>query len=610
MRPLGQYPYVAIDTESTGLYYPRDRAFGFSIATPDGRSAYYDVRARPEALDWLATETEHYKGRIIGHNIKFDYKMLAGCGVRMPMGLLDDTATRACLINEHLLSYTLDDLCWRYLKEKKDKLMYEALAEIFGGLATRNVQMKNIANAKPWVVAPYARKDAELCLRLWEYQQKRIEEDNLHDIVNFERSLIPTLLRTELRGIRINPNRAHEAMDGLTKVLNPMIIRLNEIAGWEVNVNSSPQIKKLLNPWQDTDGQWYVGEAQVPSTKNGGPSISAPVLRELPGEDVKLILNIRSLIKTRDTFLAKHVLEHAVDNVVYPTINQNKNETGGTGTGRLSYSDPAMQQIPSRDKEKAAIVKPVFLPDEDQVWLDTDLASFEVRTFYHLIKEPSILHMYENNPEMDAHGIVAHLTGLPRNASYGGEPNAKQLNLSMIFNQGNGATAEKLGLPWEWDSFRNKSGKIITYKAAGPEAMSVIRQYHARFPGVRTLIDTAKNRALSRGYIFTRFGRRIRFPNGFKAYKASGLLIQSTSADINKKNLILLEDCLNSHNGRLILNTHDSYSISVPRENAEEAFKDAHHTIKNSYPWFRVPLWLEKSGIGNNWAEALGLYNQ
>jgi DNA polymerase I-like protein with 3'-5' exonuclease and polymerase domains len=122
-----------------------------------------------------------------------------------------------------------------------------------------------------------------------------------------------------------------------------------------------------------------VGRELVGTADSGGPSLKAEFLRELDHPAAKLIEEVRSLLKTRDTFLAKHILEHAVGDQVYPTINQTKGEDGGTGTGRLSYTDPAMQQIPSRNKKIAAIVKPCFLPDEGDVWIDLDQASFEVR---------------------------------------------------------------------------------------------------------------------------------------------------------------------------------------------------------------------------------------
>jgi len=316
-----------------------------------------------------------------------------------------------------------------------------------------------------------------------------------------------------------------------------------------------------------------------------------------------MILEQRSLIKTRDTFLKGHVLDSAVGGRVYPTINQSKVEGGGTGTGRLSIQGPAMQQIPSRNKEVAALVKPCFLPDEGHVWLDADMASFEVRVFAHLA---GIGQAYVDDPHMDFHQWVADLTGLVRNAEYGGQPNAKQLNLSMIFNSGNGAIAETMGMDWHWDQFTDKTGKLIRYKKPGKEAMAVIDTYHKKLPGVKRLAEGCKNKAIKRGYIFTKYGRHLRFPRGWKTYKASGLLIQATAADINKENIRLITDVLQPMGGHLLLNTHDSYSMSIPEDVWwKDAFEEVRRAVER--PVLDVPLILDLSGHGNNWANALGL---
>jgi DNA polymerase I-like protein with 3'-5' exonuclease and polymerase domains len=607
---LRRFPYLAYDTETTGLDYPTDRVFGFSLATPNnGWDCYYDIRQTPKAVDWLNDQMLMYNGTVISHNASFDYRMSLASGIYLPLEQMDDTVIRACLIDEHLPAYDLDSLAWRYLRARKDKDLYKDLASMFGGLPTRNVQMRRVADAPVDLIGGYARTDARLALGLWQFQEDEIRRQDkdrikvgLRNIVDFERSLMPTFIRAEMRGIRVDVDAAERAMDALTIQINEAQARLDAIAGWNVNVNSSPQIRKLLDPWQDTGGTWYVGEVPVASTGSGGPSLAAPVLRELGGEEPRLVLDIRSMLKTRDTFLAKHVLEHAHGGRVYPTINQSKGEDGGTGTGRLSYTNPAMQQIPSRNKKVAAIVKPVFLPDEGMVWVDADMDGFEVRVFAHLVKNPAVIRAYEDNPGLDFHQFVADITGLPRNAAYSGQANAKQLNLSMIFNSGNGAIAEKMGMPWGWDTFVGEDGSVVKYKKAGPEAMEVINLYHSRLRGVKDLAEDCKSVAESRGYIHTSLGRRIRFPNGWKTYKASGLLIQSTAADINKENWKIIEEELDGV-GHMILNTHDSYSMSMP-----EDWEPRMNRIKSRIEQpgrLRVPLILDVSGAGPNWWEAV-----
>lgn len=602
---FSEAPYLAFDTETTGLHYPVDRAFGFSIAVPTGETIYMDIRHHPHAIDYFNDEMSRFTGTIICHNASFDYKMADESGLYMPLEQLDDTAIRACLINEHEQSFSLDALAEKYLSERKDQEIYPELAKLFGGRATRNVQMKNMHRAPPELVDPYARKDALLTIRLWEWQRDEIARQGIQDIVTFERRVMAPLIRAEMRGIRVDSKRAEQAMAALTLELEAQQAELNGIVGSEINVDSPKQVKEVFNPKQDEYGEWICDNGRLlPMTETGNPSFSADALRDMEGDRrAELILSIRSTTKTRDTFIGGHVLGHMVGDRVYPTINQNKNAEAGTGTGRLSYTEPAMQQIPSRNKKVAAIVKPIFLPDEGRVWVDADMHSFEVRVFAHLVNNPIILQKYAENSMADFHQMVADLTSLPRNATYSGQPNAKQLNLSMIFNSGNGHTAMQMGMPWEWSSFTGRDGKIVRYQKAGPDALEVIEEYHTKLPGVRLLAERAKQAAETHGYVQTKYGRRLRFPHKFKTYKASGLAIQATAADINKHVILLIEEALGRH-GHLILNTHDSYSMSMP-EVWEPHWYEVKELVEKSFPWFRVPLVMELSGAGANWWEAV-----
>lgn len=597
-------PYIGFDTEGTGTKWPTDRLFGFSVATPDGSTIYLDIRHHGNAIDWFNDEMSRFQGIVICHNASFDYKMSESSSLYLPLDRLDDTVIRQCLIDEHEHSFSLDYLSDKYLGERKESEIYEELARLFGGRATRGVQMKNLHLASPEVVAPYARKDALLALRLWEWQQAEIKKQEIEKICAFERRVMAPLIKAEMRGIRVNPTLAEQAMAKLTLIIDSEQAELNALVGRDLNVNSPKQVKEVFSPKQDERGEWVTDSGvYLPMTGSGNASMDAEVLRGMENDRrAQLILSVRSTIKTRDTFLGGHVLGHMVGGRVYPNINQNKGEDGGTGTGRLSYTDPALQQIPSRNKKVASIVKPVFLPDEDCDWLSLDANSYEVRTFAHLVNNQMILDRYAADEMADFHQMVADLTGLPRNATYSGQANAKQLNLSLLFNSGRGAIAEKLGLPWEWSSFRN-GDKVFKYKRAGPEADAVIDLYHQRVPGVKELADRAKGAAEAYGYVQTKHGRRLRFPNGWKTYKASGLAIQATAADLNKEMWIVTE---NLGMGRhLIMNVHDSYELNVPKGTDAVALKnELQSQWRERAPWFRVPLVLDLNGIGATYWEA------
>ena len=601
---LQKYPYWSFDTETTGLEYKKDEVFGFSVSTPDGKDYYYDVREFPKSKKWITDQAAKFQGKIVMHNASFDIRMSDHSNIFIDPEKCIDTVILACQINEHLFSYSLDDLAKRYLKKEKETTIYQAMADIFGGLATRNVQIGRISQAPSSIVGPYAKMDTRLTLELFEWQCSEIKRQGIESIVGFELDKMPTFIRTEMHGIRIDSDYAEKAQGKLTPIINKKQKQLDKIAGKSINPDSSQQIKAMFDPYETDEGWFTKDGVPVGTTPKGGPSIDAEILRGMDHPASKLILDLRSMHKMRDTFLGKHVLEHSVNGRVYPSINQSKGEDGGTGTGRLSYTGPALQQIPSRNKELAAIIKPAFLPDEGQVWVDCDMASFEVRVFAHLVENLEIYRIYKNDPEADFHQMVADLTGLVRNAEYSGQPNSKQLNLSMIFNSGNGAIAEKMGMPWYWDSFvpRGKMEKDrITYKKPGLEAKRIIDEYHRRLPGIKEFATSQKELAISQGYIETSVGRRLRFPRGYKAYKASGLKIQATAADINKENWKLIESSL-ENNGRLLLNTHDSYGMSI-----DEDWKPHYDRVRNALQRDRlnVPLILDWSGTGHNWHQAL-----
>lgn len=593
---------LAIDTETTGLSRT-DRAFSLSYCLTGGPSGYVDFRC--DSPETFLNLVENTSCPIPAHNASFDYRMMVAAGYTLPLERMDDTVIRATMVNEHEFSYQLDHLAKKYLGQEKDKDIYAEMAELFGGRPTRSAQIHRIVDAPRDAVAKYAIQDAILCHDLWQWQQKEIlrQGDMLQEIVDFERQLMPTIIRNEMAGIRVDVDQAQRAIEVLTREIDAQSAQVFAVVGKKFNYNSSKDVAAIFNP-KKTDNGWITADGFIiPATPGGKPSFSAEALRSIDSPVAKSIIELRSMEKTRDTFLAGHILGNEVGGRVYPSIHQTKGEDGGTGTGRFSYTEPALQQIPSRNKAVASVIKPIFLPEEGQVWVDADMHSFEVRVFAHLVNNAEILAKYEADPESDFHQMVADMTGMPRNAKYSGQANAKQLNLSMIFNSGNGAIAEKMGMPFDWSSFV-KGGKEFKYRVAGEEATAVINEYHRRLPGIKELASRAKKTAETYGYVRTKFGRRMRFPDGQKTYKASGITIQATAADINKKNWMIIEQVLGNR-GRLMLNTHDSYGMSLPEE-WEPVWKEVKREVENGFPWFRVPIILELSGAGPNWWAALG----
>lgn len=605
---LHKFPYFAYDTETTGLQYRRDVVFGFSISTPDGADYYYDIRENPRSIQWFNDAMVHYRGTIICHNASFDYRMSHYTGLYLPLERIDDTVIRAALINEWEKGYSLDYLGEKYLGATKDTEIYEEAARLLGGRATRNVQIGKISQLPSSVVGAYAKQDTRLTLDLWLWQEEEIKSQDIRKIVDFERSVMPIIISTEMAGVNVDLDQAERSKLALTKKIDIMTRNLSRETGFEVNVNSAAHMKQIFKPKEKRGGGWETSDGiPIASTPKGAASLSAESLRGI-GEGIAMdILKIRSLIKTRDTFIDKYVIQSNVGSRVYPNINQMKGESGGTYSGRLSYTGVALQQIPSRNPDIARIVKSLFLPDEGCEWGDTDMASFEVRVAAHLMNDNNILSAYRSDPRADFHQIVADILNIPRTASYSGQINAKQTNLSLIFGSGIGTIAEKMGLDWELSSFTDKeTGELITYKKAGEEMQLFAAKYDKHVPGVRSFLKLAEQTAKNRSWVYTRMGRHLRFGKGQNyPHKAGGLLIQANAADINKQCWKISKELLAQFGTRLTLNVHDSFSFSCPQDqNWVEVMQYFQKRITEETQDMRAPILLDIKPTGKNWYDS------
>jgi DNA polymerase-1 len=587
---------IALDLETTGLRFWLDKIFGVALSVGD-EDYYWDVRRDPWVLHWLSEELPGTK-LWVNHNVKFDALMLMAAGVRFDLTKIDCTMIRAALINEHEYSYDLDTLGRIYLSEGKRTSIYEELAKLFGGAPTKNVQAKNLQRGPVELVGDYAKQDSRLALKLWHWEEEEIERQDLGSVLALERRLLPVVIRMEWGGVPVDVDAAERALVEVRAEIDRKQRDLDALAGFPVNPNPSGSIHRLFGPFTEVEGGAFLSACGTPllRTDGGKPKLDKDALVRLRHPAAPLVLDIRQLKRMENPFLTGHILGHQYNGVIHANFNQTKGDTDhGTGTGRFSVDSPALQQIPKRNKRIAKVIRSIFIPDKGRAWCCADWSQFEFRWFAHFAS-PVLAAAYNANPDIDFHQMVADMTGLPRVMTPGIKGNAKQINLGLAFNMGEGKMAEQMGLEYTIDPDRG-------YLIAGPEAKALFKLYHSRVPGIREFAQKASAVAKDRGYIISKMGRHVRFPGA--TYKASGLIYQVNAADSLKVKMIELDDAAQSGDidARLMLSVHDEENLSV-----EPGDRETIATIKRILEAFgpgdtihmRVPVRTDPA-IGPNW---------
>jgi DNA polymerase-1 len=620
---------VAGDVESTGLaWWKGDHMFGLGIAfrSIEGdlnspiESYYFDTRW-PQVSSWM--ETAFCDVRLwVNHYIKYDAHMMRQANYRYPRSRIACTMIREALIDENQYEYDLERISWKYLgRGKKD--IWPVLAQMFGGPPDKKHQINNLQNAPESVVSPYAQEDARNALEVYEAQEKVIQAESLQRVFELEMRLLAVIVEMERDGVRVDLDRAQQAHKDLNKRVWELQRQLDRMVGKPVNVNSPIQTKQILGVHRKADGYWYTGdnlklEANPPSKTEikaaleegrdpvGTPSLDSVKMQQCKIPEAQIIVDIRGLMKARDTFIETYMLQMSHEGYIHASFNQTRTEDGnGIYTGRISISDPALQQIHKRNKIMAAIVRACFIPDDYFEWSCHDWSQMDFRLFAHFLNDLRINSLYEKDRKTDFHQLTANLTGLPRDRDQKtGGANAKQINLACVFGMGAGELAKQCSLPY--------TVSTKGYLVAGPEAKAMFGKYHRAIPGVRDLQSSVESVAKSRGYIRTQLGRRIRFPDGYGAHKAAGLLYQATAADAMKIKAIELADFLASQRdyvGRLQLLVHDEFDSNLcpgfvrgpglaEMTQLLERFDGEQTPMK-----FRIPI-VADHGYGPNWWEA------
>ena len=575
---------------------------GYSVAV-DGWSGYLPLKHFGGGnLDekivnrWLKKVFECPADKVM-HNAQYDLGWIKQEGFTVN-GRVIDTMMIASLLDEHRFSYSLNALSYDLLnKTKSEKGLTEAAREF--GVDPKAEMWKMPA----MYVGPYAEADAELTLELWKYFSVQLSEQELWGVANLELDLLPCLVDMTMRGVRVDINKVEKTRDSLIKRERDVLKELKRVAGSGIEIWAAQSLAKAF----DNLGINY------PKTEKGAPSFTKAFLQDHQHPVAKLIVQARNLNKTSGTFINSIMTHCRSDGRIHSHINQVRSDDGGTVSGRISMSNPNLQQIPARDPEFGPMIRSLFLPEEGDQWAAVDFSQQEPRILVHyahvfgktrgipLEGAAEFVKAYKTEPDTDFHGLVAEMANIPRKQ-------AKTINLGLIYGMGVAKIGEQLEL---------EEG----------EAKALVKLYHSRVPFVKGLMNGVMNRLndkSSGGALRSLEGRKCRFelwePDTFAmhkalpyqsavdeygpttrlkrafTYKALNRLIQASAADMTKKAMVNLYKM-----GYLpMLQIHDELAMSVKSREEAEAIA---RVMEDAIP-LEVPNVCDVE-IGPSWGEAV-----
>ncbi len=521
----------------------------------------------------------------IFHNASYDVGWLRRWGLEVK-GRIIDTMIAAPLIDENRFRYSLNDLGKDYLKDKKSEtLLYEAAG-------AWSVDAKSEMYKLPAMyVGPYAEQDADLTLRLWQFFKTELIKQELSSIFDLETRLFPCLLDMTWKGVRVDLEKADTIKKNMQAEEKKLLHQIKKDTGIDVEIWAAVSVAKAFDKkkikYERTE-------------KNKQPKFDKNFLSTHKHPLAKMIVQAREINKARTTFIDT-ILRHSSHSRIHANINQMRGDTGGTVTGRFSYSNPNLQQIPARNKEIGPLIRSIFVPNEGCTWGSFDYSQQEPRVLVHFASLTSgglkgadeVIESYKTK-DPDFHQAVADMAGIDRRT-------AKTINLGMMYGMGKGKLASSLGL----DKY---------------ETENLFKKFHANVPFVKQLMEQATRKADHVGFLRTLLGRKCRFdlwePRAFGihralplweaekeygrdlkrawTYKALNRLIQGSSADMTKKAMVdLYEEGILSH-----IQVHDELNCSIENEEQAKKIKE----IMEQTVELRVPLKVDME-LGPSWGE-------
>ncbi|HIF9259131.1 TPA: DNA polymerase I [Photobacterium damselae] len=576
----------AFDTETDSLDYMVANLVGVSFAVEEGKAAYvpvaHDYLDAPEQLerDWVLAQLkpllEDPNQAKIGQNLKYDASVIARYGIEM-QGIKYDTMLESYVYNSVVGRHDMDSLALRYLEHKN--ISFEEIAGKGKGQLTFNqIDLEQ--------AGPYAAEDADITLRLHNalYPKVSADEKLLHVFSDIEMPLVPVLSRMERTGVLIDSMKLSAQSQEIAQRLDELEKRAFEIADQEFNLSSPKQLQAILFE--------KMGLPVLKKTPSGTPSTNEEVLQELALDYPlpKLILEYRGLAKLKSTYTDKlPKMVNPATGRVHTSYHQ-----AVTATGRLSSSDPNLQNIPVRNDEGRRIRQAFIAPQGYKV-LAIDYSQIELRIMAHLSGDKALLDAFCHGKDIHA-ATAAEILGLPlEQVSSEQRRRAKAINFGLIYGM------SAFGLAKQLDMGRG-------------EAQEYMNTYFERYPGVLEYMETTRTVASEQGYVETLFGRRLYLPdiksrNGLRRKAAERAAInapmQGTAADIIKRAMVLVDEWIGQQESgrvRLLMQVHDELVFEVQESEIESVAQEI-KTLMESAAQLDVPL-IADIGYGENWDQA------
>ncbi|WP_318464713.1 DNA polymerase I [Photobacterium leiognathi] len=576
----------AFDTETDGLDYMTANVVGVSFAIEEGKAAYvpvaHDYLDAPAQLDrdWVLAQLkpllEDPNQAKIGQNLKFDASIVARYGIEM-QGIVFDTMLESYVFNSVVGRHDMDSLALRYLEHKN--ISFEEIA----GKGKKQLTFNQIDLAQ---AGPYAAEDADITLRLHNALYPKVEADEKlkHVFETIEMPLVPVLSRMERTGVYVDSMLLGAQSTEIAARLDELEKKAFEIADQEFNLSSPKQLQAILFE--------KMGLPVLKKTPSGTPSTNEEVLQELALDYPlpKLILEYRGLAKLKSTYTDKlPKMVNPATGRVHTSYHQ-----AVTATGRLSSSDPNLQNIPVRNEEGRRI-RQAFVAQSGYKILAVDYSQIELRIMAHLSGDKALLDAFRHGKDIHA-ATAAEILGLDiEQVSSEQRRRAKAINFGLIYGM------SAFGLAKQLDMGRN-------------EAQDYMNVYFERYPGVLEYMESTRNTASEKGYVETLFGRRLYLPdiksrNGLRRKAAERAAInapmQGTAADIIKLAMIAVDNWVQQQpqdEVRLLMQVHDELVFEV-KESALESVTAEVKALMEQAATLDVPL-IADAGFGNNWDQA------